>query len=73
MSLRRAVGVGLSAYELVALATGRVPALTDLLRLHRVLSAAAVGWLAVHLLAEARDAITEALEEADPHKRTQKA
>lgn len=50
MTYTRVMAIGLSAYELVATATGRLPALTDILRRHPVMGAAAVGWLAVHLL-----------------------
>jgi hypothetical protein len=53
MATDRAIGIALSAWELYALTTQRVPALTDMLRRHPVLGAAAVGWLAVHLLHEA--------------------
>lgn len=45
-----AIGIVLSAWELLALTTRRIPTLSSLLRSHPVLSAAAVGWLAVHLL-----------------------
>ena len=49
-TLRRALGVTLSAWELAALATGRFPPLTALLRRHPYLGGAATAWVAVHLL-----------------------
>lgn len=52
-TLRRALGVGLSAWELAALTSGRFPPLTAVLRLHPVLGLAATGWVAVHLLRKA--------------------
>lgn len=50
MRADRAIGIALSAWEFYALTTQRAPALTDILRRHPLLGAAAVGWLAVHLL-----------------------
>lgn len=46
-------GIGLCTYEAIALAVDDpqlVPPITDILRQHRLLGAAAVGWVAVHLL-----------------------
>jgi len=51
-TLRRALGVGLSAWELTALATGRIPPLTAILRRHPLLGGAATAWVAVHLLTQ---------------------
>lgn len=50
MRATRTIGSLIAAYELVALSTRRVPPITDILRKHPILGAAAVGWLAVHLL-----------------------
>jgi hypothetical protein len=50
MPADRAIGILLSGYEFYALTTQRSPAITDLLRRHPTLGAAAVGWLAMHLL-----------------------
>lgn len=49
---KRSIGVALSVWEFAALATGRIPPLTDLLRRHPALGAMATGWVAWHLLSE---------------------
>lgn len=45
---KRIVAIGVSAYELVATATGRVPPITDIARAHPVLAGVMVGWCAYH-------------------------
>jgi hypothetical protein len=52
LDIERAIGIALSGWEFYALTTKKVPPLTNLLRLHPALGAAAVGWLAAHLLHE---------------------
>lgn len=52
LDYERAIGIGLSGWEFYALVTNKVPPLTRLLRMHPALGAAAVGWLAAHLLHE---------------------
>lgn len=52
MDYRRVVGIALSGWEFAALTTAKVPSLTEILRMHPVLGAAAVGWLAAHVLHE---------------------
>lgn len=59
MTATRTLGILLSAWELIGL-TGRVrwiPPMTTVLRKHPILGAAAVGWVAVHLLGHTRLAI----------------
>lgn len=50
MSPRRAIGISLSTWEAIALATGVVPPLTALLRRHPLLGIGATLWVAHHLL-----------------------
>lgn len=50
MTFTRALGIGLSAWELTALTTRKIPALTDVLRFNPILGALATGWVAAHLL-----------------------
>lgn len=52
MTFTRALGIGLSAWELTALTTRRIPALTDVLRYNPILGALATGWVAAHLLSQ---------------------
>lgn len=52
MTHSRAIGIALSGWEFAALTTGRIPALTTLLRRNPVLGAFATGWVAAHLLSE---------------------
>lgn len=57
LEYERAIGVALSGWEFYALTTMKVPSLTELLRKHPLLGAAAVGWLAAHLLHEAAKSV----------------
>lgn len=50
--MTRRIGVVLAAYELAALMTRRIPPITDILRRHPLLGAAATAWVAVHLLSQ---------------------
>lgn len=57
--MTRHIGIVLAGWEFLALTTRRVPPLTDILRTHPILGAGAVGWLAVHLLAQNRVPVLE--------------
>ena len=48
MTVRRIIGIAVSAYELVALVTNRTPPFTDVARKHPTLAAGFIGYLAWH-------------------------
>ena len=48
MTTKRFIGIAVSAYELLALATGRTPPITDIARQHPTLAAGFVGFIAWH-------------------------
>ena len=48
MTVRRVIGIGVSAYELFALTTGRTPPITDVARQHPALAGFFLGYLAWH-------------------------
>lgn len=47
-SYKRAVAIGVSAYELFACVSGRVPPITDICRAHPVLAGVFVGYMSWH-------------------------
>ena len=48
MTTKRFIGIAASAYELLALATGRTPPITDVARKHPTLAGVLVGFIAWH-------------------------
>lgn len=51
------IGVSLlCGYELAAIATGKVPTLSQIFRRHRIAEAAFIGWLLAHLHSKLKEA-----------------